>query len=547
MSFDRRNGSSSHHTTDGSTRAVGTPGKQTLTMQLKGPGPDASAQPAPAPTGGGQALPANVAGKMSSAFGADLSSVRVHEGDHVSAMGAQAYAQGADIHFAPGQYQPESQHGQELIGHELAHVVQQSQGRVAATTQFKGVDVNNDASLEHEADDWGARAARGESVSAAQGSSIQAGGAAMQRKVIQKKDVPTHYGTFKTTKFSKFETRGVDCVLEFHPDADKIDAKKIGLSQTILTTHNDGSHTAIDPTKQGRSVPSGAGKDYTLDRLSEKNNPIYGADDLGSGDGLDKTKQDNNASGDPTKVATADDGGNATYQLGHAYTESGAKKTKEAALYDQPKGGGKFFETAALGLEGRDASKYFGSVKWGYSLKSGGGDVEIKDIELASAGVPTQNFLAAAQMWNDGKTRGTLEVVADPAKAKKPTDMSEVDVAKGTKLKQLGTYMIASKPMVKVETLDGSKSYFMNIVDLKDTADGGETVNVPVPIVFVNSAEIALFSDSEMKTELKKLAANTRMENTVCTTSGSYGVKIVDGADLGKTGYVDPKLIKREK
>jgi hypothetical protein len=71
--------------------------------------------------------------------GADFASVRMHEGPQVTDMGAAAYTQGADIHFAPGQYQPGSQGGQELIGHELAHVVQQSQGRVSATTQAKGV------------------------------------------------------------------------------------------------------------------------------------------------------------------------------------------------------------------------------------------------------------------------------------------------------------------------------------------------------------------------------------------------------------------------
>ena len=36
-------------------------------------------------------------------------------------IGALAYAQGTDIHFAPGQYNPECQEGQKLIGHELTH------------------------------------------------------------------------------------------------------------------------------------------------------------------------------------------------------------------------------------------------------------------------------------------------------------------------------------------------------------------------------------------------------------------------------------------
>jgi hypothetical protein len=130
----------------------------------------------PAGHGGGAAMPEEVRGKMESAFGVDLSPVRIHEGSHVQAAEALAYTQGTDIHFAPGQYQPRSQRGQELLGHELTHVVQQAQGRVRATTQAKGMGVNDDAGLEREADEMGVSAARGESVGAG-GGSIAAEGA----------------------------------------------------------------------------------------------------------------------------------------------------------------------------------------------------------------------------------------------------------------------------------------------------------------------------------------------------------------------------------
>jgi len=99
---------------------------------------------------------------METSFKADFSTVRVHEGPETAAMGAVAYTQGSNIHFAPGRYDPDSTRGQELIGHELAHVVQQSQGRVQETTQAKGAHINHDAGLEREADELGVRAARGE-------------------------------------------------------------------------------------------------------------------------------------------------------------------------------------------------------------------------------------------------------------------------------------------------------------------------------------------------------------------------------------------------
>jgi hypothetical protein len=66
-------------------------------------------------------------------------------------MQAHAFAQGADIHVAPGQ----EQH----LPHEAWHVVQQKQGRVKPSFQMKsGVSINDDVALESEADVMGARA-----------------------------------------------------------------------------------------------------------------------------------------------------------------------------------------------------------------------------------------------------------------------------------------------------------------------------------------------------------------------------------------------------
>jgi hypothetical protein len=145
----------------------------------------AHAEPPAPQSGGGRAMPAAVQAKMEHAFGADFSAVSIHEGPEAAAIGALAYTRGTDIHVAPGQYQPDTQRGQELLGHELAHVVQQSQGRVRATTQARGVDINDDAALEREADEMGARAARGREASmGAAGplsSSSGAGGPAVQR------------------------------------------------------------------------------------------------------------------------------------------------------------------------------------------------------------------------------------------------------------------------------------------------------------------------------------------------------------------------------
>ncbi|MDX2098375.1 MAG: DUF4157 domain-containing protein [Leptolyngbyaceae cyanobacterium bins.59] len=131
--------------------------KEDLTALLNQlPMPDLS------PKDGGQPLPQKVQTKMEKSFGTSFSDVRIHEGPQAKSVGALAYTQGSRIHFAPGQYNPESMSGQALLGHELTHVVQQRAGRVPVATQNKGIPINADPALEQEADDMGAKAARGE-------------------------------------------------------------------------------------------------------------------------------------------------------------------------------------------------------------------------------------------------------------------------------------------------------------------------------------------------------------------------------------------------
>lgn len=126
--------------------------------------------------GGGRAMPPAVQAKMERAFGTDFSAVRIYEGPRATALGALAYTQGSEVHFASGHYQPNSPAGQALLGHELAHTVQQRQGRVPTTLQLKGVGVNDDAALEREADVAGARAARGDlALAGSDRSAIEAG------------------------------------------------------------------------------------------------------------------------------------------------------------------------------------------------------------------------------------------------------------------------------------------------------------------------------------------------------------------------------------
>lgn len=83
--------------------------------------------------GGGRGIPENVRGKMESSFGADFSNVRVHsDGESQSLnkkVGAKAFTTGPDIFFGKSGFNPASSSGQELLAHELTHVVQQGAAR----------------------------------------------------------------------------------------------------------------------------------------------------------------------------------------------------------------------------------------------------------------------------------------------------------------------------------------------------------------------------------------------------------------------------------
>ncbi|MEB3210974.1 MAG: DUF4157 domain-containing protein [Leptolyngbyaceae bacterium] len=82
--------------------------------------------------GKGDALPDDVQSDMGSAFNTDFSCVNVHtdsESNHLNeSISSRAFTTGNDIYFRQGEYQPHSKGGQELLAHELTHVVQQSGG-----------------------------------------------------------------------------------------------------------------------------------------------------------------------------------------------------------------------------------------------------------------------------------------------------------------------------------------------------------------------------------------------------------------------------------
>ncbi|NCG28639.1 MAG: DUF4157 domain-containing protein, partial [Verrucomicrobiales bacterium] len=99
-------------------------------------------------------LPDSLKSGVENLGGVSLDDVKVHRNsDKPAQLNAHAYAQGSEIHLGPGQ--------EKHLPHEAWHVVQQKQGRVKPTTQLKEkVNINDDPSLEKEADVMGEKAAR---------------------------------------------------------------------------------------------------------------------------------------------------------------------------------------------------------------------------------------------------------------------------------------------------------------------------------------------------------------------------------------------------
>jgi hypothetical protein len=77
----------------------------------------------------GTPLPSIILRRMQAGFGADFSPVRVHYGPTAQqaarSIGARAFTLGNHIVFGADEYRPDSEAGERLLAHELAHVVQQ--------------------------------------------------------------------------------------------------------------------------------------------------------------------------------------------------------------------------------------------------------------------------------------------------------------------------------------------------------------------------------------------------------------------------------------
>ena len=124
---------------------------QSESLQRKADMVNSTAQRVETPRPNNTGMPDNLKAGIESLSGFSMDDVRVHYNSSKPAtVQALAYTQGTDIHVAPGQ--------EKHLPHEAWHVAQQMAGRVSPTTNINGMLVNDNATLEHEADIMGEKA-----------------------------------------------------------------------------------------------------------------------------------------------------------------------------------------------------------------------------------------------------------------------------------------------------------------------------------------------------------------------------------------------------
>ena len=213
-------------------------------------------------------LPEAMRARMESSFGADLSAVKLYESQTVADAGANAITQGSSISFAPGKADFSSRGGQELLGHELSHVVSQARGQVT------GGGFLNDSALEARADREGALAAAGESVFGGAAAPLSGASATAASGPMQASKEDKDQGDYKAQKL----------IMKNHkaPSAEDMESDQIAVDK-----YGDELKQDTDWNMESASVKKKGFFERNLGKYFYKNNSAKNiAKNIGIGTGL---------------------------------------------------------------------------------------------------------------------------------------------------------------------------------------------------------------------------------------------------------------------
>lgn len=375
-------------------------------------------EPTPVQLKKNENLPEDLQTNMEHSLGHDFSNVNIQKDSQEAAdMHARAFTKGDSVHFARGEFDPHSEQGKNLIGHEFTHVAQQRSGAVQPTRIMgKGLQLNDNQGLEHEADHFGRKAAKGDPVSKYRSSGLGMRNSmrvAQAKSDVVQRSIDTFGGKWDTDQYDlkkdevngiKYPVadgyRGVDIKLKFSPGK-TADAEVIGLTQSVQAfvrgapSFTNATNEAMSiPAKDAKGINTGKGETNegtAIDRAPAYNNPIYAVDSQPS--------------------AALDDASVYAGWGQHGYRKknnAGKFISKDATLIDTPrrwkaaKNSRHIFEATALAVKGAQVGTYYGSVRWGWRTDSTGKFTKIP-LQVVSQGVPSATFMSAAKLWNNSK------------------------------------------------------------------------------------------------------------------------------------------------
>ena len=359
-------------------------------------------------------LPSQLQTGIEQLSGMDMSDVSVTRNSSKPAqMQAHAFAQGNQIHLGPGQ--------EKHLPHEAWHVAQQKQGRVSANTSVNNTPVNDETSLENEADKMGEKALQmktSEPGELASWNPVSQPSTQLKSVVVQRAAIETSGGEWDTSTYrlesGRGGRRGAKIDLEFNPNS-QVDSTKVGLIQTARAINN-GSVTYIgEPTREAHGIDSSEAIEIDsntnetdegthIDQASHNRNPLYAVEGASSTD----------------TTLTDTDADSRWGQHGWRYNDdTGTEQKQEAKLSDTPTQGNvatnskNIFEVTALALSGAQEGTYYGSIRWGWETDSSGNHTKLP-LSIVSQGVPSSSFIKASENWNEGQTSANVNTLDIP-------------------------------------------------------------------------------------------------------------------------------------
>lgn len=210
----------------------------------------------------GQSLDASTRAVAESRFGHDFSAVRVHADAEAAksaqAVDALAYTVGRDMVFGAGQYQPHNAAGQQLLVHELTHVVQQRNSALPAGDMRLGYP---DSPHEHEA------AAAAVALENGRSPAITSAAPALQRQPRTHITAPVPKGaTVNKQGQASFQINGIDVIAE--PDTTSTDEARRDKAETkfglLLDQEADGQYDSRTNTITSVTPPHIHATVYTV-------------------------------------------------------------------------------------------------------------------------------------------------------------------------------------------------------------------------------------------------------------------------------------------